>query len=137
GDSVPYDISIDDVMVNPGVQWVPQDVCNEFVRETFEVASAVMWNPGAEQWDVESPKGGFSDHVRFQWGTSQRTPAALLAAAMNYRAVVVRQKESDGTYRKDPKATTAAREKVEAIRQRFNHWVTEDQIALNGWNRFT
>jgi|GEM_PF-1527659 len=123
---VPDDISIEDVMVNPGVQWVPQDVYNEFVRETFEVASAVKWNPGAEQWDVESPKGGFSDHIRFQWGTSQRTPAALFAAAMNYRAVVVRQKESDGTYRKDPKATTAAREKVEAIRQRFNHWVTED-----------
>lgn len=123
---VPDDISIEDVIVNPGVQWVPQYMYNEFVRDTFEVSSAVKWNPGAEQWEVESPKGGFSEHVRFQWGTSQRTPAALLASAMNYRSVVVRQKDSDGTYRKDQKATTAAREKVEAIRQHFNHWVTED-----------
>lgn len=123
---VPNDISIEDVTVNPGVHWVPQELYNEFVRDTFEVSAAVRWNPGAEQWEVDSPKGGFSEHVRFQWGTSQRTPAALLASAMNYRSVVVRYKDSDGTYRKDAKATTAAREKVEAIRQRFNQWVTED-----------
>lgn len=123
---LPDDISIHDVTVNPGVQWVPQELYNDFVRDTFEVASSVKWNPGAEQWDVESPKGGFSDHVRYQWGTSHRTPANLLAAAMNYRSVVVREKDADGTYRKNEKATTAAREKVEAIRQRFNDWITED-----------
>src|SRR5699024_4596713 len=122
----PNDISIKDVTVNPGVHWVPQELYNEFVRDTFEVSAAVRWNPGGEQWEVDSPKGGFSEHVRFQWGTSRRTPAALLASAMNYRSVVVRYKDSDGTYRKDAKATTAAREKVEAIRQRLNHWVTED-----------
>src|SRR5699024_6830994 len=94
--------------------------------DTFEVASSVKWNPGAEQWDVESPKGGFSDHVRYQWGTPHRTPANLLAAAMNYRSVVVRERDADGTYPKNEKATTAAREKVEAIRQRFDGWITED-----------
>src|SRR5699024_4201635 len=87
---VPDDISIEDVTVNPGVQWVRQHMYNDFVRDTFEVSAAVRWNPGAEQWEVDSPKGGFSEHVRFQWGTSQRTPAALLAATMNYRSVVVR-----------------------------------------------
>ncbi|NWN87251.1 MAG: DEAD/DEAH box helicase family protein [Micrococcaceae bacterium] len=123
---VPDDVSIDDVTVNPGVQWVPQDMYNDFVRETFEVASSVKWNPAGEQWEVDSPKGGFSDHIRFQWGTAKRTPANLLAASMNYRSVVVREKDSDGTLRKNEKETTAAREKVEAIRQRFNDWVTED-----------
>src|SRR5699024_7120071 len=96
------------------------------VRDTFEVASSVRWNPAGEQWEVDSPKGGFSEHIRFQWGTAKRTPANLLAASMNYRSVVVREKDSDGTYRKNEKETTAAREKVEAIRQRFNEWVTED-----------
>lgn len=123
---VPDDISIGDVTVNPGVHWIPQGMYNDFVRDTFEVASSVKWNPGADQWEVASPKGGFSDHVRYQWGTAHRTPANLLAASMNYRAVVVREKDSDGTYRKNEKATTAAREKVEAIRQRFNQWVIED-----------
>src|SRR5699024_4864072 len=110
---VPDDISIEDVTVNPGVHWVPQDLYNDdvrdtfevssrvrwnrgaeqwevdstkvvpqdlyndFVRDSFEVSSRVRWNPGAEQWEVDSPKGGFREHVRFQWGTSQRTPAAL------------------------------------------------------------
>lgn len=123
---VPDDISIDDVVVNPGVHWVPQHMYNDFVRDTFEVASSVRWNPAGEQWEVDSPKGGFSEHIRFQWGTAKRTPANLLAASMNYRSVVVREKDSDGTYRKNEKETTAAREKVEAIRQRFNEWVTED-----------
>src|SRR5699024_5237841 len=94
--------------------------------DTFEGSAAVRWNRGGEPWEVDSPKGGLSEHVRVQWGTSRRTPAALLASAMNYRSVVVRYKDSDGTYRKDAKATTAAREKVEAIRQRFNQWVVED-----------
>src|SRR5699024_6528422 len=58
---LPDDISIHDVTVNPGVQWVPQELYNDFVRDTFEVASSVKWNPGAEQWDVESAKGGLSD----------------------------------------------------------------------------
>src|SRR5699024_9533854 len=123
---VPDDISIDDVVVNPGVHWVSQHRYNDFLRDTFEVASSVRWNPAGEQWEVDSPKGGFSEHIRFQWGTAKRTPANLLAASMNYRSVVVREKDSDGTYRKNEKETTAAREKVEAIRQRFNEWVTED-----------
>src|SRR5699024_7025541 len=122
---LPDDISIHDVTVNPGVQWVPQELYNDFVRDTFEVASSVKWNPGAEQWDVESPKGGFSDHVRYQWGTSHRSPANQLAAAMNYRSVVVREKDADGPYPNNETAGTAALEKVEAIRQRFNGSITE------------
>src|SRR5699024_11386252 len=48
---VPNDISIKDVTVNPGVHWVPQELYNEFVRDTFEVSAAVRWNPGGEQWE--------------------------------------------------------------------------------------
>ncbi|MGO1381375.1 MAG: helicase-related protein, partial [Corynebacterium sp.] len=123
---LPEDVDIRDVVVNPGVHWVPQEVYEDFVRETFEVAAEVRFNQGAEAWEVASPKGGFSPSVRYQWGTNKRTPAALLAATMNYRSVVVREKDADGVYRKDAAATTAAREKVEALRERFNAWVTED-----------
>ncbi|WP_413543327.1 helicase-related protein [Citricoccus nitrophenolicus] len=123
---LPADVDIRDVVVNPGVHWVPQDVYEDFVRDTFEVATEVKFNPAVEAWEISSPKGGFSPGVRYQWGTNKRTPAALLAATMNYKSVVVREKDADGTYRKDEAATTAAREKVEAIRERFNHWVTED-----------
>lgn len=136
---VPDEVDIRDVVVNPGVQWVPHEVYTDFVRDTFEVACDVKWNPVNEQWEVDSPKGGFNEHVRFQWGTSKRTPANLLAAAMNYRAVVVRYKDSHGVSHKDEKATTAAREKVEAIRKRFNEWVTEDparaEVLQDRYNR--
>lgn len=136
---VPDEVDIRDVVVNPGVQWVPHEIYTDFVRDTFEVACDVKWNPVIEQWEVDSPKGGFNEHVRFQWGTSKRTPANLLAAAMNYRAVVVRYKDIDGVSHKDEKATTAAREKVEAIRKRFNEWVTEDprraQLLQDRYNR--
>ena len=136
---VPDEVDIRDVVVNPGVQWVPNEVYTDFVRDTFEVACDVKWNPVVEQWEVDSPKGGFNEHVRFQWGTSKRTPANLLAAAMNYRAVVVRYKDSQGVSHKDEKATTAAREKVEAIRKRFNEWVTEDparaELLQDRYNR--
>src|SRR5699024_1706510 len=80
---VPNDISIEDVIVNPGVHWVPQELYNEFVRDTFEVSAAVRWNPGGEQWEVDSPKPGFSKDVRFECSESQRTPAALSASGMN------------------------------------------------------
>ncbi|WMY80092.1 helicase-related protein [Citricoccus sp. I39-566] len=123
---LPADVDIRDVVVNPGVHWVPQEIYEDFVRDTFEVATEVKFNPAVEAWEVASPKGGFSPSVRYQWGTNKRTPAALLAATMNYKAVVVREKDADGTYRKDEAATTAAREKVDAIRSRFNAWVTED-----------
>nr|WP_255459513.1 helicase-related protein [Micrococcus sp. TA1] len=123
---LPADVDIRDVVVNPGVHWVPQDIYEDFVRDTFEVATEVKFNPAVEAWEISSPKGGFSPSVRYQWGTNKRTPAALLAATMNYKSVVVREKDADGTYRKDEAATTAAREKVEALRERFNAWVTED-----------
>ncbi|HRO95034.1 MAG TPA: hypothetical protein PLJ28_14065, partial [Citricoccus sp.] len=123
---LPADVDIRDVVVNPGVHWVPQEIYEDFVRDTFEVATEVKFNPAVEAWEVASPKGGFSASVRYQWGTNKRTPAALLAATMNYKSVVVREKDADGTYRKDEAATTAAREKIDAIRTRFNAWVTED-----------
>ncbi|WP_298045711.1 hypothetical protein, partial [uncultured Citricoccus sp.] len=88
---LPADVDIRDVVVNPGVHWVPQEIYEDFVRDTFEVATEVKFNPAVEAWEVASPKGGFSPSVRYQWGTNKRTPAALLAATMNYKSVVVRE----------------------------------------------
>ncbi|MCT2090108.1 DEAD/DEAH box helicase family protein [Micrococcus terreus] len=123
---LPEEIDLRDVVVNPGVQWVPAEVYEQFALETFDVASKVSWNAATESWEVEASSGGFSPEIRYQWGTSKRTPRQILEAAMNYKSIVVRYKDSEGVQRKDEAATTAAREKVEALRAHFNRWITED-----------
>src|SRR5699024_9389919 len=59
------DISIYDVVINPGVHWGPKHMYNGFVRGTCGCGSSGKWNPSCEQWEVDSPKGGFSEHIRF------------------------------------------------------------------------
>ena len=123
---MPADVAIQDVVVNPGVHWVPSEMYEQFASETFDVACQVTFNPATESWEVGSPAGGFKPDVRYQWGTPRRTPKQILEAAMNYKSLVVRYKDDQGREHKDEAATTAAREKVDAIRSRFNQWVTED-----------
>ena len=123
---VPDEIALQDVSVNVGVRWIPEETYRQFVSETLKAQCQVRLNPGPDVWEVEVPKGGLDPAVRYQWGTKERTPAQLMVSAMNMKTVTVTKDEGDGVRVKDETATAAARAKVDEIRAHFQTWMLED-----------
>ncbi|WP_145992788.1 helicase-related protein [Micrococcus luteus] len=123
---VPDEIALQDVAVNVGVRWVPEETYRQFVSETLKAQCQVRLNPGTDAWEVEVPRGGLDPSVRYAWGTKERTPAQLMVSAMNMKTVTVTKDVGDGERVKDETATAAARAKVEEIRAEFGRWMMAD-----------
>lgn len=123
---VPDEIALQDVAVNVGVRWVPEETYRQFVSETLKAQCQVRLNPGTDVWEVEVPRGGLDPSVRYAWGIKERTPAQLMVSAMNMKTVTVTKDVGDGVRVKDETATAAARAKVEEIRAEFARWMMAD-----------
>lgn len=128
-----------------GAPWIPARDVHDFMMETFNVHGhgltpgklaqySVDWIPQLGQWRVGYSGGSDIDYKAAKnYGTEDRNPFQLLEACLNNAQITVTKDSPTETTAsgkpkrvKDQKATMAAIEKANAIRDTWNQWVFKD-----------
>lgn len=133
---IPPTVSYDEIFVNPGTPWIPNDVYSDFaayilggVNTGYRKAVDVTRNPETGNFTVELIQQNLKwNALNLQkWGTNKRSFLDLYDAMLNSKSVVVRYKDADGVSVIDKDATAAANEKIENIQKEFQKWLWEDE----------
>lgn len=141
----PTPLETEQIKAPLGAPWIPARDVHDFMMETFNVRGhgltpgklsqySVDWIPQLGQWRVGYSGGGDIDYKAARtYGTEDRNPFQLLEACLNNAQITVTKDSPTETTPagkpkrvKDQKATMAAIEKANAIRDAWNQWVFKD-----------
>lgn len=141
----PTPLEAEQIKAPLGAPWIPARDVHDFMMETFNVRGhgltpgklaqySVDWIPQLGQWRVGYSGGGDIDYKAAKtYGTEDRNPFQLLEACLNNAQITVTKDSPTETTAsgkpkrvKDQKATMAAIEKANAIRDAWNQWVFRD-----------
>ena len=127
--SLPKPLLPGEIQARLGAPWIPTKVIKDFIIETLELKEAkdveVTYTATGAVWSVNA--GHSRDYLGSQalravkWGTPERSFATLVEAALNQQPPMVTT-TVNGKSVPDRRATMAAREKFEAIREHFRNW---------------
>jgi N12 class adenine-specific DNA methylase len=128
----PADLKATEIDARLGSVWIPAEDISRFARSLLRVpahSNEVNVNhvPAAGLWTVEAShfaKTGVAN--RTEWGTERSLAHELIEDALNQRTPTVYDYDSDGKATINVKATEAAREKQQKIKDRFAEWIWED-----------
>lgn len=123
---IPSDLGPAEIRVSLGVPWIAtkdyEDFCKEILGATYVT---IEHSPETASWNVDGHSYGQQYRVAF--GVDTLGPLELLNCGMNNKApVVTTYNHLLGRDVRDPKATAAAQEKLDAIRTAFSAWVWDD-----------
>ena len=125
---LPDDLVPEEIDARPGATWIdPSDVAG-FVREVLgasqvaveHVAVTATWTVGVPTWQKQSVA------MTSAWGTDRVDAVGLLTKSLNQTAAVVYDSDGDGGRVFNAEATLLAREKQQALSDRFGTWIWED-----------
>lgn len=141
----PTPLETEQIKAPLGAPWIPAKDIHDFMMETFNVRGhgltpgklaqySVDWIPQLGQWRVGYSGGSDIDYKAARmYGTEDRNPFQLLEACLNNAQITVTKDSPTETTPagkpkrvKDQKATMAAIEKANAIRDTWNQWVFRD-----------
>ncbi len=122
----PVDILPDEIDARLGVSWISPDDHAAFIRDLLSCNVSVEYHPFNATWAFRAPGGARSSvAMTSEWGTDRADALHLIEAACNQRAITIYDETDDGTRTVNIAATIAAREKQEAVGERFAGWVWE------------
>ena len=128
---IPETVTLDEIMIRPGVRYIEATDYADFIRETFRASATISYLEHDARWTIDGPARARLDaEVEYRFGVDKRSPIELLESVMNNAPVtitktVTNDKGDERTVR-DVQATTLAREKCELIAQTFSGWVKTD-----------
>lgn len=141
----PTPLETEQIKAPLGAPWIPAKDIHDFMMETFNVRGhgltpgklaqySVDWISQLGQWRVGYSGGSDIDYKAAKmYGTEDRNPFQLLEACLNNAQITVTKDSPTETTPagkpkrvKDQKATMAAIEKANAIRDTWNQWVFKD-----------
>lgn len=141
----PTPLETEQIKAPLGAPWIPAKDIHDFMMETFNVQGQGLtpgklaqystdWIPQLGQWRVGYSGGSDIDYKAARtYGTEDRNPFQLLEACLNNAQITVTKDSPTETTPagkpkrvKDQKATMAAIEKANAIRDTWNQWVFKD-----------
>lgn len=141
----PTPLEAEQIKAPLGAPWIPARDVHDFMMETFNVRGhgltpgklaqySVDWIPQLGQWRVGYSGGGDIDYKAAKtYSTEDRNPFQLLEACLNNAQITVTKDSPTETTAsgkpkrvKDQKATMAAIEKANAIRDAWNQWAFRD-----------
>ncbi|MDP9019534.1 MAG: DEAD/DEAH box helicase family protein [Actinomycetota bacterium] len=138
---VPVDLGPAEIDARLGSTWIPADDVAAFGREVLGCRSiAVEHAAVTATWAARARAGSASRLAATSlWGTNRADAVALLQSSLNQIPVTVYDTLDDGRRVANPAETLAAREKQEALGERFAAWVWEDpercQRLVEDYNR--
>lgn len=122
-DVVPAPLGIDEIQPRLGAAWINAEEHTAFVREILHDSNAQVIHPGGSMWEVTAV--GHTVAATSEWGTSRLPAASILKSTLEQRTVTVTDDIGDGQRVLNPVETEAAREKAQALQERFSEWVWE------------
>lgn len=133
----PVDLKATEIEVHLGVTWLPIEIINKFMCETFNTsyyargAIKVHYNELANVWNIEHKAADNTNlTVTQKYGTSRKNAFHILEATLNLRNVRVFDYEEDENGKRvailNKKETAIAQSKQELIKQAFKDWIWKD-----------
>lgn len=130
----PVDLKATEIEVHLGVTWLPIEIINKFMYETFNTsyyargAIKVHYNELANVWNIEHKAADNTNlTVTQKYGTSRKNAFHILEATLNLRNVRVFDYEEDENGKRvailNKKETAIAQSKQELIKQAFKDWI--------------
>jgi N12 class adenine-specific DNA methylase len=127
---LPADLGPDEIAVRLGTPWLDVADIEAFIADVLNVTTVMVERstPGDRVlWAVQVPRWErASVTMTSEWGTRRADGITLIEASLEQRAVKVTDENPDGRRVVNPTETLAAREKQEALEQRFSAWLWED-----------
>lgn len=137
---VPPTVQHTDIYVNPGANWVPVEVYEDFVGHILNRRNHVGYRTGKKDFSVEyvpetnEYKVSINDayaNVSAQntqvWGEGGKAFSTIFENMLNGRRTNVYRDNGDGTRVLDKAKTEAVAEKVEKLNEEFRKWLWEDE----------
>ncbi len=111
-----------------GAPWIPAADVERFCKEVLAAEVDVEHLPAVARWSLALRVGRrASVALSSEWGTSRADAITLLDASLNQRLHTVTDETEEGRRVRNEAETIAAREKQEALGQRFSGWLWEER----------
>ena len=149
----PATIPFDDITIHLGARWIPQEVLNDFVKETLGlhasssrnyewvdgerreiIKSGVVYVPETDSFEINieaKELGGQAD----DWKTADKSVKEIFQAALEDKDFRIVRKDKDGNTWIDQEATELANSKVADLRERFEQWLPGDDARVQTMER--
>ncbi len=124
---LPRQLEPGEIAAGLGAPWIPADDIEGFCREALDIQVIVEHSPTLGRWTTTSPvvrRGSVA--LTSEWGTARADAVTLLDACLNQRLHTVTDETESGRRVRNDAETLAARDKQEAISERFSTWIWED-----------
>lgn len=133
----PVDLKANEIEVHLGVTWLPLEIIDHFMYETFKTpyytrsSIKVHYNELANVWNITNKSAdNINLTVTQKYGTSRKNAFHILEATLNLRNVRVFDYEEDENGKRvavlNKKETAIAQAKQELIKQTFKEWIWKD-----------
>lgn len=133
----PVDLKANEIEVHLGVTWLPLEIIDRFMYETFQTpyytrsSIKVYYNELANVWNITNKSAdNINLTVTQKYGTSRKNAFHILEATLNLRNVRVFDYEEDENGKRvailNKKETAIALAKQELIKQTFKEWIWKD-----------
>ena len=149
----PATIPFDDITIHLGARWIPQEVLNDFVKETLGlhasssrnyewvdgerreiIKSGVVYVPETDTFEINieaKELGGQAD----DWKTADKSIKEIFQAALEDKDFRIVRKDKDGNTWIDQEATELANSKVADLREHFEQWLPGDDARVQTMER--
>lgn len=149
----PATIPFDDITIHLGARWIPQEVLNDFVKETLGlhasssrnyewvdgerreiIKSGVVYVPETDTFEINieaKELGGQAD----DWKTADKSVKEIFQAALEDKDFRIVRKDKDGNTWIDQEATELANSKVADLREHFEQWLPSDDARVQTMER--
>lgn len=149
----PAIIPFDDITIHLGARWIPQEVLNDFVKDTLGlhasssrnyewvdgerreiIKSGVVYVPETDSFEINieaKELGGQAD----DWKTADKSIKEIFQAALEDKDFRIVRKDKDGNTWIDQEATELANSKVADLRERFEQWLPSDDARVQTMER--
>lgn len=137
---VPPTVQHTDIYVNPGANWVPAQVYEDFVGYILKRNNYTSYRTGKKDFSVEyvaetnEYKVTINEAYAKQsaqntqvWGESGKSFSTIFENMLNGRRTNVYRDRGDGTRELDRVKTEAVAEKAEKLNEEFRKWLWEDE----------
>lgn len=149
----PATIPFDDITIHLGARWIPQEVLNDFVKDTLGlhasssrnyewvdgerreiIKSGVVYVPETDTFEINieaKELGGQAD----DWKTADKSVKEIFQAALEDNDFRIVRKDKDGNTWIDQEATELANSKVADLREHFEQWLPGDDARVQTMER--
>ena len=115
-----------DITARLGVPWIPPADVEAYCADVLGAKIVVEYLPSLGRWELVVPAGRRGVAFSAEWGTPRADAATLLRSSLNQQLHTVYDESDDGRRVRNDPETIAAREKQDALAERFAEWVWEE-----------